>query len=175
MAATPESILDLRRKVQETTKLNLALRSKHAKNAATIAQLQNLLAAPSTNDNPTTSNSLAFLTQPQSGATASQSPFKTQTQFATSQLPALRQLVGDLRPKIDKLKDSRPGDIDSGSRREERRQYIEGGVRRVVEKGSFGNREGALDTVGMGRRGREDVEGLEAVIRVIGGTEKMES
>ena len=174
-AATPESILDLRRKVQETTKLNLALRSRHAKNAATIAQLQTMLTPPSTNNASTPSNSLAFLTQHQNGSSTSQSPLTTQIQFATSQLPALRHLVDELRPKIDKLKYAGLEGIDSGSRREERRQYIESGVRRVVGKGGFGNSEGGLEATGMERRSREDVEGLEAVIRGIGGTEKMES
>lgn len=53
--------------------------------------------------------------------------------------------------------------VDWESRREERRGYIESGVRRVVGKG-VGEEE-----VGGERRGREEVEALEGVV---GGLEK---
>ena len=64
------------------------------------------------------------------------------------------------------------------NRREERRQYIEGGVRRIVGKGGFGDGggegEGILESLaskGVERRGREEVEGLEDVVRGIGEVE----
>lgn len=57
--------------------------------------------------------------------------------------------------------------MDWESRREERRGFIEGRVRRVVGDvvvGDEGN--GGLDVgMGMGRVGREDVVGLEGVVR----------
>ncbi|CAL8574670.1 hypothetical protein XPA_000625 [Xanthoria parietina] len=60
---TPESILALRRKVQETRKLNLALRNTHANNAATIHQLHSLLSPAAQPDSETSpsSSSLSFL------------------------------------------------------------------------------------------------------------------
>ena len=53
---------------------------------------------------------------------------------------------------------------------EERRKYIEGGVRRVVGRtGVIGRGEGDLK-VGEGeRRDREEVEGLEGVVKGLGG------
>lgn len=49
--------------------------------------------------------------------------------------------------------------IDWESRREERRAYIEGGVRRIVGKGAAEGEE-----TGGERRGRDEVEGLEKLV-----------
>lgn len=57
---------------------------------------------------------------------------------------------------------------DWESSREERRQYIEGGVRRVVAR-DVGAGDGEME--GVERRGREDVEGLEAIVGRMGGGE----
>lgn len=54
--------------------------------------------------------------------------------------------------------------MDSEGRREERRRYIEGGVRKVL--GRSGAVEG--EEVGGERRGREEVEGLEGVVGGLG-------
>ena len=77
---------------------------------------------------------------------------------------------------------AKQGSVDLGSRREERRGYIEGGVRRVVGRGGFsvpGGEEGALGEGNGGRRAREEVEGLESVVAGVagadaGGGERME-
>ena len=51
-------------------------------------------------------------------------------------------------------------------RKEERRTYIEGGVRRVVDRGGISARgEGDLKAEDGERRGREEVEGLEGVVK----------
>lgn len=143
-------------------------------------QLRTLLLSPSGSE-ATPPNSIAFLTQPTSTSSNSRTPLTTSSQFATSQLPALRQLVADLRPKIRSLKDKGIDNVDWESRREERRQYIEGGVRRVAGKGGFGGGEGEamMDSIagnGAERRGREEVEGLEGVIGGLGdvGGERIE-
>ena len=134
-----------------------------------------MLTPPPADSNENASNSLAFLTQVRTASSSSsQTPLTTQTQFATSQLPALKQLVADLRPKLDKLKDAKVADVDWKSKKEERRQYIESGVRRVVGKGGFGNGESELEGMAGERRGREDVEVLEAVMAGLGREEKME-
>lgn len=167
-APTPESIHHLRRQVQETTKLNLALKSREAQNAALISQLNAMLSSPKDNNTETT-GSLAFLTTPiGSDSNTTSQPLTTRTQFATSQLPALRQLIAELRPKVAKLKNVDPSDVDWNSRKEERRQYIEGGVRRVVGKGGFGAGEGDLKAGEGERRPREEVEMLEGVVRAMG-------
>jgi len=174
-AATPESILNLRRKLLETRKLNHALRTTHSKNAALISQLQAVLSPPNpaaTFNSHDKTPSLAFLTT--ASAVSASSPTKsltTNAQFATSQVPALRKLVDELRPKLQALKENGTKNVDWESRREERRKYIEGGVRKVVER-DVGVAEGEMD--GVERRGREEVEGLERVIVGIGGGEWME-
>ncbi|KAL8816427.1 MAG: hypothetical protein Q9223_004567, partial [Gallowayella weberi] len=115
---TPETILALRRKVHETRKLNLALRNTHANNAATISQLRTFLSSatlPSSDTSSTDpSTSLGFLTshppattlglsltQPQTEST--KGPLSTQTQFFISQLPALRQALEELKPRLKTL------------------------------------------------------------------------
>ncbi|KAL8850261.1 MAG: hypothetical protein Q9221_004771 [Calogaya cf. arnoldii] len=185
---TPESILALRRKVQETRKLNLALRNTHTKNAATIRQLHSTL-SPAAQPNSEISSSadptlsLGFLTshpaaiklglslsqQPpngrQDGAKA-QAPLSDRTQFFVSQLPALRQALEELKPRLKTLPE-KIGDVDWESRREERRAYIEGRVRKVVGETGRG------DELGGVKAGREEVRDLEGVVGEMVG-ERME-
>ncbi|KAL8785621.1 MAG: hypothetical protein Q9213_003275 [Squamulea squamosa] len=187
---SPESILALRRKVQETRKLNVALRNTHAKNAATISQLHSFLspAAQPSPDNLTSpssadpTSSLSFLTshpgattlglsltRPSSGkpdTTNSGTPLSTHTQSFISQLPALRQALEELKPRLKTLPE-KIGDVDWESRREERRAYIEGRVRKVVGESNRGD-----DIVGA-KIAREEVRDLEGVIGGMG-AEKME-
>jgi len=78
--------------------------------------------------------------------------------------------VARLRPKLQELKEGAgSGVVDWDSRREERRRYIERGARRVVGKGGGGGEE-----VGGERRGKEEVEGLEGVVREMERGEGME-
>ncbi|KAL8937078.1 MAG: hypothetical protein Q9211_003867 [Gyalolechia sp. 1 TL-2023] len=188
---TPESILGLRRKVQETRKLNHALRTTHASNATTIAQLRSLLSAPqpkseseaSPPSSSTTDPSLAFLTshpsattlglsftQPSSSNTKAKdktyNPLETNIQFFISQLPALRIALEKLKPRLKSLPE-KIGDVDWESRREERRAYIEARVRKVIEGTGVGG--GSGDVMGGVRFGREEVRDLE---RVVGGMEE---
>lgn len=173
---TPETLLHLRRQLAETRKLNAALRANHAQNAALLSDLTSLLSSsppPATSapkDHPTTS--LAFLTQPHPHPTASLSanstsaattaPLTTTAQFVTSQLPALRQLVADLRPRLQTMQESGDKGVDWDGKREERRRYIETGVRRVVGRGGGGGGGKELQN-GAERRGVEEVEALEGL------------
>ncbi|CAF9907718.1 MAG: hypothetical protein ALECFALPRED_003782 [Alectoria fallacina] len=174
-APTPESILLLRRKLQETRKLNLALRSAHSRNATLITQLNTLLSPATTEDSP----SLAFLTSRTNPAAQSlnlsfspsskdATPLTTNAQFTTSQLPALKKLVAELRPKMQEVKEGSGSKVDGEGRREERRAYIESGVRRVVGTG----RENG-EAVGGEMRARDEVEGLEAVVGGLGERSRM--
>ncbi|KAL8729360.1 MAG: hypothetical protein Q9166_004753 [cf. Caloplaca sp. 2 TL-2023] len=184
---TPESILALRRKVQETRKLNLALRNTHANNAATVSQLHSFLSttqskseASQTSSSSFADQSLGFLTSHPSAAqlglsltpsskTEKKDPLTTNTQSFISQIPALRQALEELKPRLKSLPE-KIGDVDWESRREERRAYIEGRVRKVV--GGIGTDAG--DKVVKGPRiGREEVRDLEGVVSGLGG-ERME-
>ncbi|KAL8767224.1 MAG: hypothetical protein Q9209_006229 [Squamulea sp. 1 TL-2023] len=187
---SPESILALRRKVQETRKLNVVLRNTHAKNAATISQLHSFL-SPAAQSSPDTSTSLSpadptsslsflishpsatalglSLTRPSNGkydTTDLGTPLSTHTQNLISQLPALRQALEELKPRLKSLPE-KIGDVDWESRREERRAYIEGRVRKIV-----GEKYGGDEIVGA-KIGREEVRDLEGVISGMG-AEKME-
>lgn len=58
------------------------------------------------------------------------------------------------------LRDGAGQGVDWESKKEERRAYIEGGARRVVGKGVAERGE-----MGGERRGKEEVEGLEGLLR----------
>ena len=72
--------------------------------------------------------------------------------------------MAELRPRVRELEGGEgAGRAEWEGRREERRAYIESGVRRVVG----GGREGG-EGVGGEMRGRDEVEGLEAVVGGLG-------
>lgn len=67
--------------------------------------------------------------------------------------------MAELRPKMQEVRDGLSGKVDWEGKREERRAYIESGVRRVV---GTGRDDG--EAVGGELRVRGEVEGLEAVV-----------
>ena len=77
--------------------------------------------------------------------------------------------MADLRPKMQELKDGPGGRVDWEGSREERRAYIESGVRRVV-----GSAREDGEAVGGEMRARDEVEGLEAVVGGLGQGSSME-
>ncbi|MCJ1341926.1 hypothetical protein MMC31_000104 [Peltigera leucophlebia] len=160
-APTPESILGLRRKLQETRKLNLALRTVQAENAAILTALTSLLSPPRTSnstDSKTPSTPcLTFLNTDKLARSASSNPLTVHSEFAVSNLPALRTLVDELRPKLENLRQGGVK-VDWESRREDRRVYIEGRVRKIIGEGAEG------EEVGGTRVGLEEAVGLENVV-----------
>ncbi len=166
--------------MQETRKLNLALRKTHTRNAATITQLKSLLSA-SAPLSATADPSLAFLTthpsattlglslaQPPSSSANAKAPLSENAQFFISQLPALRQALEELKPRLTSLPE-KIGDVDWESRREERRAYIEARVRKVVGSGG-----GDGDAIKGVRVGREEVRDLEGVVGGVAKADRME-
>ncbi|KAG7005277.1 hypothetical protein G7Y79_00020g048050 [Physcia stellaris] len=175
-AATPESTLALRRKVQETRKLNHALRTQHHRNAQLISHLTALLSPPSssTTSKPTAlptkcdRPNLSFLTAHSSSSSNATRPLQTRAQFTISQLPILRQHLEALRPKLQTLPNA-IGNVDWDSKREERRAYLESRVRKVVGSGSGGEEERIAAMRGdAGRVGLEEVRAVEEVARGMG-------
>lgn len=77
--------------------------------------------------------------------------------------------MAELRPKTQQLREGLGGKVDWEGKREERRAYIESGARRVVGSG----REDG-ESVGGEVRGRDEVEGLEAVVGGLGQGSRME-
>ena len=77
--------------------------------------------------------------------------------------------MAELRPKMQGLKEGAAGKVDWEGKREERRAYIERGVRRVV---GTGREDG--EGVGGEMRAREEIEELEAVVGGLGQGSRME-
>lgn len=75
----------------------------------------------------------------------------------------------ELRLKMQGLKEGPGSKVDWEGKREERRAYIESGVRRVV-----GTRREDGEAVGGEMRSRDEVEGLEAVVGGLGQGSRME-
>ncbi|KAI9368752.1 Mis12 protein-domain-containing protein [Aspergillus egyptiacus] len=153
-APTPESILALRQKLQETKKLNRALKQESARNELMISQLRAMLSGVQTTETkaeneptggppPKTGLDLSFLVSSPAakqlrvgvatGQNAQHAPLTTNTTFILSQLPALQALLKELRPKLASLPKSGAAS-DNESKPDERREYIESRVRLHLER-----------------------------------------
>jgi kinetochore protein Mis12/MTW1 len=97
-----------------------------------------------------------------------QRPLTTHTTFALSQLPALRALLAELRPKLASFRSTDLGfNSARDERRQERRDYIEQRTRMHLDR----NRRAYGDnTVSVNGRKveTEEVEALEKVASVLG-------
>ncbi|KAK8190574.1 Mis12 protein-domain-containing protein [Phyllosticta capitalensis] len=106
-------------------------------------------------------------TLPASEGARKDEPLKTNTAFTLSQLPALRALLQSLRPKAAALGASSSGG-DAFS--QERRDYIEKQVKRLLERRGVDVKNGEGSVEGMGRRvAPDEVRGMEAVAGLLGG------
>ncbi|KAL4956008.1 Mis12 protein-domain-containing protein [Aspergillus filifer] len=188
-APTVDTILALRQKLQETKKLNRALKQESARNEVMIAQLKVILSASQTSEKetkgenqpaPASENkglSLSFLTTSAvaqqlrvgvaSGSNTQHTPLTTKTAFILSQLPALQALLTELRPKLAVMPKSDLAN-DKESKPDERRDYIESRIRLHLERsgqlpvGNDGN-----PTVGGRKRDISEAQALEAVASMI--------
>lgn len=104
-----------------------------------------------------------------------QCPLTTSTKAALSQIPALKELVATLRPHIASLPSATLDGGEAGRKREERRAYIDGRVKRGLEKKGLPSEvdgEHGGDGVVMGalgrKVGRDEVRSLEQVVRAFG-------
>ena len=88
------------------------------------------------------------------------------TNFALSQLPALRSLLADLRPKIASLQSAAAEiDLAKAERREERREYID--QRAEIHLQRHGEGASVSDPAISGKRVEpEEVEALEKVVGI---------
>ena len=153
-----------------------ALLAEQARNQGIMAQLQSLLQSGSQGESSindlqnSAAPNFSFLTSTPSAqaydistSNSTQQPLATNTKFALSQLPALRALLADLRPKLASLH-SDDGGVETASdeRREERKEYIERrtGIYLVKDSNSL-TAEKAIVT---GRSiDREEVQALEKI------------
>ena len=128
-AATAESVQLLRRKLAASRTVSRSLIEEHNRNEAILQQLRFIIG-----NTQNGANNLSFLTNAASAQTLkiTQEPehqsLTTNTTFAVSQLPALRALLAELRPKLAALKSANVGvgmDSAKDELREDRRGYIE--------------------------------------------------
>lgn len=169
---TPEEVQLQRRKFHETKKLNAMLKSEEVRNAAMLEQLRSLMGADGTAD--LDNSPFAFLTsqggQSLSRSTSTGQPLSQNVQYALSQLPALRQHLAQLKEALHILPSARAriGDADEDDEPSEatkRQKYIESQSRRALERRGVDSAIGGAEDVKLGRRvGREEVEGIEAVV-----------
>jgi kinetochore protein Mis12/MTW1 len=176
---TPEELLQQRRKVQETAKLNAMLKAEEARNQAVIAQLQSLVGgqpsktsqAPGA-DAAANPSPFSFLTTSPHTSTTTQ-PLSQNLQYAIAQLPALRELLAQLKTSLSSLPAARQVRLDENSMEAKRRGYINAQSRRAMEKRGV-DVGGQGSEVGRGRRvAAEEVQGLESVVQAMGGADRM--
>lgn len=98
------------------------------------------------------------------GDAPNHTPLTTNTTFILSQLPALRALLEDLRPKLAGLSQN-PLQTEQDPKREERTEYIDSRTRLHLERtGELGGSAGEGHGVVKGRRvDGEEVKALESV------------
>ncbi|ETN46861.1 uncharacterized protein HMPREF1541_01050 [Cyphellophora europaea CBS 101466] len=129
---TPDMIQTQRRKLAASRLVSRQLVQEQARNQAILDQLRALR-------NADAEESLAFLTQ-SAGAqamhvTSDGQSLTTNATFTMSQLPALRMLLAELRPKLAMLKDLSTGlGTAKAELQQERRDYIEQRTRAHIER-----------------------------------------
>lgn len=167
---TPESINLQRKKLQETRKLQQALRRESAQNEAVISQLRAILSATqeanakqTDNQNTTGLPSLGFLTSSPAAdmlRVGQNQSLTTNTDFVLSQLPALHNMTEKLREQLRSLPNAPP---EGQSKRDERRDYIDSRIRIHLERSgqpAFGDGNAAIP----GRRiASSEAKALESV------------
>ena len=179
-----ESITLQRRKLREVEKLHSLLQAETARNEATIASIKALLSTQVPKTEPTegsepTHPTFAFLQDKGDLKGDVSHPISTTTSFALSQLPALKALLKDLKPRLDELAsdNGREGLVgeEEKSWKRERLEFVEKETRRHLENvrglelGDMGEvRDGEWQ--GEGRKlGKGEVEDLERVVGLVGG------
>ena len=181
-APSAESITLQRRKLREVEKLHSLLLAETARNEATIESLRALLLqqVPETEvlensqeERPT----FAFLLDKGGLKGDVSHPISTTTSFALSQLPALKALLRDLKPRLDELanEDGHEGLVgeEEKSWKRKRLEFVEKEARRHLENvrglelGEMGEvRDGEWQ--GGGRRlGKGEVEDLERIVGLV--------
>ena len=185
-APSAESIILQRRKLRETQKLHSLLLTETAKNDATIASLKELLTgkalkseskSESKSQVETENAAFAFLQNKGDLTGDVLHPIGATTSFTLSQLPALKALLQNLKPRLQKLADGGGGQRIIGeeekSWRRERLEFVEQETRRHLENvrglelGEMGDvRDGEWQKEGR-QLAKGEVEDLERVVGMV--------
>jgi len=182
-SVTPESLAMLRRKVQETEKLQAMLKAEAARNDAILARLKPLSLEPQQpepqrksllqSSSPTKATgeqqpSFSFLAQASAanamgiGPNTTSQSLSQNTKFTLSQLPALKALLQELRPHVASMPK-----IGAGTEAAQARDaYIETQSRRAMaRKGIDSTSSAGAGAEDMGRSlGSDEVKSLESIV-----------
>ncbi|PIA99634.1 hypothetical protein CB0940_02318 [Cercospora beticola] len=166
---SPEAVELQRKKLHETAKLNIMLKSEEAKNAAILEQVSGLIGANLKQEGQTGDAPFAFL-----NATSGESKHLEQdTQAALSQIPALQKLLAGLKDAMQTIQTARKSkhdDEDSAEGR--RRRYLESQSRRALERKGIDLESSSTTSLAAGRKmGRDELQGIESVVQALGGAE----
>lgn len=147
----------LRRKLAASRTVARALLEEQTRNEALLEQLRGVVGkSMGSTDN------LSFLA---AATPLGQETLTTNTNFALSQLPALRALLSELRPKLAALSEAKgilQAETAKDELRGERREYIEQRTRSHLER----NGQNAGDDSAMVSGKRVDPEEVQALERV---------
>ena len=139
------------------------MNEEYERNESILIDLRKMLSSdpPDTNGSSTQPNFAVFSTN--SHTDNSQQPLTTQTNFTLSQLPALKSIITELRPKLAKAHATHLN-VESAKdeRREERRDYVEQRIKAHLGKNAHVSTD---DAAGLSSRNvdMEEVEALEKV------------
>jgi kinetochore protein Mis12/MTW1 len=175
---TPESITLQRKKLQETRKLQRALKQECARNDAILTQLRAMLSDAQSAGNKATGAeqqgsaeqelpNLSFLTSDPAAKMLNvgrNDSLTTNTTFILSQLPALRAVLERLRPKLNTL--PKTALVDS-EKRDERREYIDSRIRMHLERSGEPSMSDAGAVVAGRKVAGAESQALEAVASIL--------
>lgn len=168
-APTPEQVQLQRRKLQETVKLSNMLKAEEARNSAVLAKLQSLLGANKKQEDQSASPLAFFSSLQHTPKNSTNQPLNQNVQYAISQLPALRELLSNLKDSLQTIPNARHT-LDDESVLAKRRHYVESQSRRALERKGIDPENPATVAAASGRKiGRDEVEGIEAVVQALGG------
>ena len=138
---TAEAIQMQRRKLAASRLLSRQLAQEQARNDAVLQQLRAL-------SDPEATGNLAFLTQSPAArnleVSATGQSLTTTSTFTASQLPALKAVLAELRPKLSALKELGTGvGTAKAELQQERRDYIEQRTRAHIDRYGGSNADDA--------------------------------
>lgn len=166
-APKPEEVQLQRRKLHETAKLNTMLKAEEAKNTAILSQLSALIGAEP-KQGEAASAPFAFL-KPSMNDPHEQSLAES-TKSVLDEVPALQQLLGQLRDAMQTIPSAPQARYDDGDSAEsKRRHYLYTQGRRALERRGIDPAAPANASITGGRTfARDELEGIETIARSIG-------
>ena len=163
-APTAEQVQLQRRKMHETAKVNAVLKAEEVKNAAILSQLRSLVDSANSDASP-----FAVLSTSNKSTTQNLSQ---DVQYAITQLPALRQMISQLKDTLPTTSSARHTEEDEDSVEAKRRRYVESQASRALKRKAVDREDPDVIAASTGRKiGRDEVEGMEAVVQALGGAE----